>query len=903
MMKRHCCLLVFCLFAFIGTNYAENSISIDDIYVRSGDTIRVPINLSNELAFTAFQMDVFVPEGISIASVDNAYLFTLGARTTTTHMVSSNSVKNGSVRVVVFSTNSDAFTDELGELLFVDLVANPSFVGPKDLQVKNILFTSTMVQEYQFPDVTVPINNLIPVDSIVLSRTSANLVEEDSLQLTAQVFPNNATNPQLEWKSLDTTVVKVTDGKIIAIAPGSTSVVASATDGSNVSSSCSVVVQPKQYSLSLLADSTKGYTSGAGVYIRDTEVIISATAREGYRFVSWNDGIIDNPRQIILTQDTTFTAFFEKQRFVVTFLNEDSTLLQLDTLEYGTTPEYRGETPTKQTTAQYTYSFAGWAPSVASVIGDATFTATYDSVVNKYVVMFLNEDSTLLQLDTLAYGTLPEYHGTTPTKQSTAQYTYTFAGWNNVIVSVIGNATYLATYTSTINKYVITFLDEDGTQLQQDSVEYGALPAYRGETPTKPSTAEHTYFFGGWTPMVVAVTQNATYTATYTESENKYVVIFADVDGTQLQVDTLYYGMTPVFRGTPPTKENTAQYSYSFAGWTPQLAAVTGDITYTAVIDSVVNTYTIMFLNEDSTLLQLDTLAYGSLPEYRGTTPTKQATAQYTYTFNGWDNVIVSVTGNASYVATYTFTTNKYVITFLDEDGTQLQQDSVEYGALPVYRGETPTKPSTAEHTYYFGGWTPTIVEVTQNATYTATYTVTENKYVVTFQNEDGTILQRDTLAYGAMPVYREANPTKQATAEATFTFAGWTPSITAVVEDAIYTATYDSVINTYVIMFLNEDSTLLQIDTLAYGAMPEYRGETPVKPNDGDDFFVFTGWEPEVIPVAGDAIYVATYERHGTDLDNVAEKQKPVKVMEDGKMYIIMPDGTKYSAAGRKVE
>lgn len=54
---------------------------------------------------------------------------------------------------------------------------------------------------------------------------------------------------------------------------------------------------------------------------------------------------------------------------------------------------------------------------------------------------------------------------------------------------------------------------------------------------------------------------------------------------------------------------------------------------------------------------------------------------------------------------------------------------------------------------------------------------------------------------------------------------------------------------------------------------------------------------------MVGNATYVATYESHGTGFDNVVEKQKPVKVMEDGKMYILMPDGTKYSATGKKVE
>ena len=37
---------------------------------------------------------------------------------------------------------------------------------------------------------------------------------------------------------------------------------------------------------------------------------ISATANYGYNFVQWNDGVTDNPRTIILTQDTILTAEF-----------------------------------------------------------------------------------------------------------------------------------------------------------------------------------------------------------------------------------------------------------------------------------------------------------------------------------------------------------------------------------------------------------------------------------------------------------------------------------------------------------------------------------------------------------------------------------------------------------------
>jgi hypothetical protein len=55
-----------------------------------------------------------------------------------------------------------------------------------------------------------------------------------------------------------------------------------------------------------------GTVSGGGEYAFGSEVTITATAAEGYRFVSWNDGDTNNPRIITLTGDTTFIANFER---------------------------------------------------------------------------------------------------------------------------------------------------------------------------------------------------------------------------------------------------------------------------------------------------------------------------------------------------------------------------------------------------------------------------------------------------------------------------------------------------------------------------------------------------------------------------------------------------------------
>ena len=47
------------------------------------------------------------------------------------------------------------------------------------------------------------------------------------------------------------------------------------------------------------------------------------------------------------------------------------------------------------------------------------------------------------------------------------------------------------------------------------------------------------------------------------------------------------------------------------------------------------------------------------------------------------------------------------------------------YGDIPEFKGDVPKKPSDDKYTYAFAGWTPEIVPVTANATYTAFYEAT----------------------------------------------------------------------------------------------------------------------------------------------------------------------------------
>ncbi|MGM9837629.1 MAG: leucine-rich repeat protein [Paludibacteraceae bacterium] len=122
-----------------------------------------------------------------------------------------------------------------------------------------------------------------------------------------------------------------------------------------------------------------GEVYGGGVYFPDEKVTFSATPNYGYHFVCWSDGNTDNPRTIMLSQDTTLIARFAPNKYVVTINNDNP---DCGIVNGGTTADYLSDV-VLSATPNFGYHFVCWSdgntdnPRTITLTQDTTLTATF----------------------------------------------------------------------------------------------------------------------------------------------------------------------------------------------------------------------------------------------------------------------------------------------------------------------------------------------------------------------------------------------------------------------------------------------------------------------------------------------------------------------------------------------
>ena len=176
----------------------------------------------------------------------------------------------------------------------------------------------------------------------------------------------------------------------------------------------------------------------------------------------------------------------------------------------------------------------------------------------------------------------------------------------------------------------------------------------------------------------------------------------------------------------------------------------TNDNTNTTTNEEKNDSFMVIWKNDDGNILQIDkSVKKGTIPEYKGKTPTKDKDIINTYVFKGWTPEIKEVTKATTYTAVYEEIKNEYNIVFKNYDGTVLKTYTLNYGDSINFDFNKPTRENEVGIIYKFSGYDDETPTVFGDKVYTAMYDkylfknfrwdyTNDNTASVYYETEDG---------------------------------------------------------------------------------------------------------------------------------------------------------------------
>ena len=149
-MKVKGLLLSMALLLGAGSAWADDNVSVvRPLTIKAGQTQKVAVALENAKAYTAFQMDIKLPTGLTLSNPKS-----LRTSDATFHNITAGEVE-GVTRVVALSYKAESdgsvlagngnlnFIDDNSPIiLFFDITAADDYVDDGNIEVKNVKFVS-----------------------------------------------------------------------------------------------------------------------------------------------------------------------------------------------------------------------------------------------------------------------------------------------------------------------------------------------------------------------------------------------------------------------------------------------------------------------------------------------------------------------------------------------------------------------------------------------------------------------------------------------------------------------------------------------------------------------------------------------------------------------------------------
>ena len=608
----------------------------------------------------------------------------------------------------------------------------------------------------------------------------------------------------------------------------------------------------QEHTITVTSDAN-GAVEGNGIYQYGDTATLTATPNEYYHFVRWSDGNTENPRQVQVTEDLSYTAEFAINEYEVR-LTVDGTGL---TVEIPTQDEL-------------------WASfnAVADLrLGDLNEISTLNTIAGRataedLTTVFANPEWQWLKeyimtvQNTQKGNTIPgnlRPDGTERTvvglKDSIASDTDNSDAWRFAVGAFFMQTQYTTGWPGTADFSDAGKPEAWGSAYQAaldcNGVVAGSGIYQYGATVTISATPKEGNHFVQWSdgitdnPRQVLVTGDLNYAAEF--AINEYTVILtSDADGVVSGSGVYQYGATATFTATP-------NEGYHFVQWSdgntdnPRTIMVISDTTMTA--EFVINEYTIALTSGANGVVEGDGVYQ------HGATATLTATPNEGYHFVQWsdgntDNPRqVKVTEDMSYAAE--FVINEYTVSLTSD------ANGVVDGSGIYQHGATATLNATPNEGYHFVRWSdgnadnPRNIMVISDTTMTAEFVI--NEYTIALTSDANGVVEGDG-------VYQHgATATLTAIPNEGYHFVQWSdgntdnPRTMTIISDITLSAKF--AINVYSVRFLDWNGTEIK------GESVEYQSAATAPDDPTREGYTFIGWDNDFSKITEEMTITAQYQ------------------------------------------
>jgi len=198
-MKIHKIIMALVLLAFVGKAFADN-LMVENVTMSAGETKEVAITLDNPNAeYVAFQFDLVLPEGLSIAKNKKGKLMaSLNEDRIDDHTLNVADMGSNTYRFLSFSMTNAEFYEQEGVLVYVTLEADETISeGTKSVFIKSQAFTESNGDQSKWSDFSFEVTIAPAVVPVITAEDKTRVYGDENPPLTYVVDVEIAGTPEL----------------------------------------------------------------------------------------------------------------------------------------------------------------------------------------------------------------------------------------------------------------------------------------------------------------------------------------------------------------------------------------------------------------------------------------------------------------------------------------------------------------------------------------------------------------------------------------------------------------------------------------------------------------------------------------------------------------------------------